>query len=447
MSEIEERLAELERLGLSRRLRLISGPQGPRVLLDGRPVLLLCSNNYLGLADHPRVREAAAEAAMRWGVGAGASRLVSGTMTVHRRLEERLAAFKGTESCVLFGSGYLANLGVIGALAGPGDAVFSDELNHASIVDGCRASRARVHVYRHCDTEHLAWSLHRHGGSGRRLVATDSVFSMDGDLAPLEEIVELARTHRARTLVDEAHATGAVGPGGRGAVAQAGLEGEVDVLVGTLGKALGSYGAYVCATEEVVRYLVNTARPLIFSTAPAPPAAAGALAALELLQERPHRVERLRSHARTLRRALAAEGFPVHDTDMHIVPLVVGGERDAVALCQAAVEHGVFAQAIRPPSVPAGTARLRLTAMASHTPSELRRAARVLGEAARAQGLEPPELPAPDARGVGSDPERGELAEDLEEAPGSLRGRHPDRTPSPAPFDIEREDSHLTRAA
>ena len=449
MSEIEERLEELERLGLSRRLRLISGPQGPRVLLDGRPVLLLCSNNYLGLADHPRVREAAAEAAMRWGVGAGASRLVSGTMTVHRRLEERLAAFKGTESCVLFGSGYLANLGAIGALAGPGDAVFSDELNHASIVDGCRASRARVHVYRHCDTEHLAWSLRRHGGSGRRLVATDSVFSMDGDLAPLGEIVELARAYRARTLVDEAHATGAVGPGGRGAVAQAGLEGEVDVLVGTLGKALGSYGAYVCATEEMVRYLVNCARPLIFSTAPAPPAAAGALAALELLQERPHRVERLRSHARTLRRALAAEGFPVHDTDMHIVPLVVGDERDAVALCEGAVERGVFAQAIRPPSVPAGTARLRLTAMASHTPAELRRAARVLAEAARAQGLEPAELPPPDApRRAGSDPERGEPAADVAEAPNEHRlGAHATGlVTASAPFDIEREDS-LTRAA
>jgi 8-amino-7-oxononanoate synthase len=448
MSEIEERLEELERLGLSRRLQLISGPQGPRVLLDGRPVLLLCSNNYLGLADHPRVREAAAEAAMRWGVGAGASRLVSGTMTVHRRLEERLAAFKGTESCVLFGSGYLANLGAIGALAGPGDAVFSDELNHASIVDGCRASRARVHVYRHCDTEHLAWSLRRHGGSGRRLVATDSVFSMDGDVAPLGEIVELARAHRARTLVDEAHATGAVGPGGRGAVAQAGLEGEVDVLVGTLGKALGSYGAYVCATEEVVRYLVNTARPLIFSTAPAPPAAAGALAALEILEERPHRVQRLRAHARTLRRALAAEGFPVHDTDMHIVPLVVGDERDAVALCEGAVERGVFAQAIRPPSVSAGNARLRLTAMASHTPAELRRAARVLGEAARAQGLEPAELPPPDARGVGSDPERREPTEEVEEPPGESRlGVHAaSRPPSHAPFDIEREDS-LTRAA
>ena len=217
--EIEERLREIERLGLSRRLRTISGPQGPRVLLDGEPVLLLCSNNYLGLADDPRVREAAAEAAMRWGVGAGASRLVSGTMTIHRRLEERLAAFKGSEDCILFGSGYLANLGAIGALAGPGDTVFSDALNHASIVDGCRLSRARVCVYRHLDTEHLAWSLRRHGGEGRRLIATDSVFSMDGDLAPLAEIVELAREHRARLLVDEAHATGALGPGGRGAVA------------------------------------------------------------------------------------------------------------------------------------------------------------------------------------------------------------------------------------
>ena len=176
MSEIEERLAELERLGLHRRLRLISGPQGPRVLLDGRPVLLLCSNNYLGLADHPRVREAAAEAAMRWGVGAGASRLVSGTMTIHRRLEERLAEWEGREACVLFGSGYLANIGAIGALAGAGDTIFSDELNHASIIDGCRLSRAQVVVYRHLDTEHLQWSLRRHGGEGRRLIVTDSVF-------------------------------------------------------------------------------------------------------------------------------------------------------------------------------------------------------------------------------------------------------------------------------
>jgi len=393
MSEIAQRLAELESLGLSRRLRMVSGPQGPTVLLDGKPVMLLCSNNYLGLADHPRVREAAADAAMRWGVGAGASRLVSGTMTIHRRLEERLARFEGSEACVLFGSGYLANIGVIGALASRGDAVFSDELNHASIVDGCRLSRAEVSVYRHRDTEHLEWCLDRDAGhrdaQRRRLIVTDSVFSMDGDIAPLAELVEIARAHGAQLVVDEAHATGSVGPGGRGAIAQAGLEAEVDVLVGTLGKALGSYGAYACASAETVRYLINAARSLIFSTAPAPPAVAGALAALELLEDRPHRVARLRSNARVLRRALAAEGFPVSDREMQIVPLVVGEERAAMAMCEQAIERGVFAQAIRPPTVPAGTSRLRLTTMASHTAQELRAAATTLAEAARAAGLDP----------------------------------------------------------
>jgi glycine C-acetyltransferase/8-amino-7-oxononanoate synthase len=406
---IAERLSELEELGLSRRLRMVSGPQGPRVLLDGRPVLLLCSNNYLGLADHPRVRAAAAEGAMRWGVGAGASRLVSGTMTIHRRLEECLAAFEGRQGCVLFGSGYLANLGVIGALAGYGDTIFSDELNHASIVDGCRLAHADVVVYRHGDMEHLEWLLHRHGRrrsgrSGTRgaaaeeakpgdggglLVVTDSLFSMDGDRAPLEEIIELARRHAARVAVDEAHAIGVCGPGGRGLLAQAGLEGEVDVIVGTLGKALASYGAFACADGQMIRYLINTARSLIFSTAPPPAAVAGALAALELLQERPHRVQRLCSNARVLRRALAAEGFPVLDGETHIVALIAGEEQAAMALCQEALERGVFAQAIRPPAVPAGTARLRLAAMASHTVPELRMAAGALGDAARSIGLDP----------------------------------------------------------
>jgi glycine C-acetyltransferase/8-amino-7-oxononanoate synthase len=371
MSEITQRLQELERLGLSRRLRLVSGPQGPTVLLDGEPVLLLCSNNYLGLADHPRVREAAAEAALRWGVGAGASRLISGTMTIHRRLEERLASFQHSEACLLFGSGYLANLGVIGALAGRDDIVYSDELNHASIVDGCRLSRAEVVVYRHLDIEHLEWSVRRHGprrdGPGRRLIVTDSVFSMDSDVAPLVEIVEVARAVGARVVVDEAHAIGTLGPGGRGAIAEAGLEGEIDVLVGTLGKALGSYGAYVCAEAEMIRSLINSSRSLIFSTAPSPPAVAGALAALEILQERAHRVQRLHTNARTLRRALAGEGFAVADNQMPIIPLVLGEERDALRLCQEAIEAGVFAQAIRPPTVPAGTSRLRLAVMASHT--------------------------------------------------------------------------------
>jgi glycine C-acetyltransferase/8-amino-7-oxononanoate synthase len=367
---------------------MVSGPQGPRVLLDGRPVLLLCSNNYLGLADHPRVREAAAEAAMRWGVGAGASRLVSGTMTIHRRLERRLAAFERSPECVLFGSGYLANAGAIGALAGRGDTVFSDQLNHASIVDGCRLSRAEVVVYKHRDVDHLGWLMRRHGGSGRWTIVTDSVFSMDGDIAPLTEIVGLAKEYGARTIVDEAHATGVLGPDGRGAVAQAGLEGEVDIVIGTLGKALGSYGAYACANEEMVRYLINTARPLIFSTAPPPPAIAGALAALELLEERPHRVQRLRSNALVLRQALTAEGVPARDTEMHIVPLIVGDEHAAMSLCEAILRRGVFAQAIRPPTVATGASRLRLTVMASHTAEELRDAARVIAGAARELGLD-----------------------------------------------------------
>jgi 8-amino-7-oxononanoate synthase len=430
MNEIEQRLQELERLGLSRRLRMVSGPQGPRVLLDGKPVLLLCSNNYLGLADHPRVREAAADAAMRWGVGAGASRLVSGTMTIHRRLEDRLATFERSEACVLFGSGYLANAGAIGALAGRGDAVFSDELNHASIVDGCRLSRAEVLVYRHLDLDHLGWLMRRHGGSGRRLIVTDSVFSMDGDVAPLTEIVELAREYGARTIVDEAHAIGALGPGGRGVIAQAGLEGEIDIVIGTLGKALGSYGAYACARAETIRYLINTARPLIFSTAPPPPAIAGALAALELLEERPHRVQRLRSNARVLRRALAAEGVPTEDAEMHIVPLVIGDERAAMSLCEKTLEQGVFAQAIRPPTVAPGTSRLRLAVMASHTAEELRGAARALGSAARKLGLDLTAMGSP----VAKHPRRADEREDVVKL-------HMD-----GPFDIERE-SRTARAA
>ncbi|MGH2834163.1 MAG: 8-amino-7-oxononanoate synthase [Solirubrobacteraceae bacterium] len=434
MSEIEQRLAELESLGLQRRLRMISGPQGPRVLLGGKPVLLLCSNNYLGLADHPRVREAAAQAAMRWGVGAGASRLVSGTMTIHRRLEENLAAFQGTESCVLFGSGYLANLGVIGALVSRGDVVFSDELNHASIIDGCRASRAQTVVYRHLDTEHLEWSLRRHRGEGRRVIVTDSIFSMDGDEAPLLEIVELAAAHDARVVVDEAHAIGAVGPDGRGVAAQAGLEGEIDVLIGTLGKALGSYGAYVCATETMVRYLINSARSLIFSTAPSPPAVAGALAALQLLQARPHRVERLQAAARTLRQALAAEGFAVPDGDQPIIPLVLGEERTAMRMCQEALERGVFAQAIRPPTVPAGTSRLRLTVMASHTERELRQAARVLAQVARHQGL--------DLGAIGPCQTNPPAIEEHFASEGQVG----EDRPINVPFDLEREDS-VARAA
>jgi glycine C-acetyltransferase/8-amino-7-oxononanoate synthase len=386
--EIEARMDELEAIGLRRRTRLVSGPQGPHVLLDGKPVLMLCSNNYLGLADHPRVREAAAEAAMRWGVGAGASRLVSGTMTIHRRLEERLADFKRRQTALLFGSGFLANAGAIAALARPGDVVFSDELNHASIVDGCRLSRAEVFVYEHLDVEHLAWGISKAEGRGA-LIVTDSVFSMDGDVAPLQEIVELAQRRRIRVMVDEAHGTGALGPGGRGALADAGVEDQVDVIVGTLGKALGSYGAFVACDRGMADYLLNAARTFIFSTAPPPPAVAGALAALDLLEQRPQLVARLQGNAAALRSELEREGFDVGDSRTQILPIVVGDAELAVDLCEAALERGVFAQAIRPPTVPPMTSRLRLAVMASHRADELRAAARVLAQAARAVGFDP----------------------------------------------------------
>jgi 8-amino-7-oxononanoate synthase len=380
--DLEERLAELESSGLRRRLRLIEGPQGPRVLLDGRPVLLLCSNNYLGLAGHPRLREAAADAALTLGTSAGASRLISGSMSIHAELEARLAAFKGTEAALLFGSGYLANSGTIAALARRGEVAFSDELNHASIIDGCRLAGAETFVYRHTDIEHLQWGLRRARGRAA-LIVTDGVFSMDGDLAPLPELAILARRHSCRLMVDEAHATGCMGPGGRGSVAAAGLTGEVDVIVGTLGKALGGYGAYVCGSRELADFLVNSARPFIFSTAPPPPVVAAASAALELLVERPDRVERLRANAATLRSGLRARGLEPLGSDTQIVPLVVGEADGAMALCERLLEAGVFAQAIRPPTVPPGTCRLRLTAMATHRAEDLEQAAELIGAAMR----------------------------------------------------------------
>ena len=385
MSDVAERLEELRDRGLYRRLRLIEGPQGPSVTLDGRPVLLLCSNNYLGLADRAEVRDAAAEAALQWGAGSGASRLISGNMEPHRRLEQRLAAFKGYEAALLFGSGYLANTGAIAALAGRGEVVFSDQLNHASIVDGCRLSRAETFVYRHGDLDHLAWGLRQAGGRAA-LVVSDGVFSMDGDVAPLPGLLRLARDHGARLMVDEAHATGAVGPGGRGSVSAAGLSGEVDVVIGTLGKALGSYGAYACAAPEIVDLLINTARPFIFSTAPPPPAIGAALAALDLLEAEPELVDRLQANAALLRRSLSAEGLEVGGATQ-VVPVQVGEAKATMELCELALEKGVFAQGIRPPTVPEGSCRLRLTAMATHRTEDLVAAAHMVGVAAREAGL------------------------------------------------------------
>jgi glycine C-acetyltransferase/8-amino-7-oxononanoate synthase len=383
MTDVPAMLEQLRDDGLYREMRTVQSAQGPWVTLGGAEVLLLCSNDYLGLAGHPVVRAAAAEAAERWGAGAGASRLVSGNMTIHGELEEELAAFKGYETCVLFGSGFLANVGVISSLAGPGDVILSDALNHASIVDGCRQSRAETIVYAHSDLDSLAGGLE--AAAGRHcVIVTDGVFSMDGDLAPLGGIVELARRYDARVVVDEAHATGLVGPGGRGLVSALGLESEVDVVVGTLGKALGSYGAFVCCGRTIAEFLVNRARTLIFSTALPPPSVGAALAALRLVRDDGAIVERLRGNARLLRDELAAGGFDVAPGEMPIVPLIIGDPRDAVALCEAGLRRGVFAQAIRPPTVPDGTSRLRVVAMAAHAEDDLRHAASILAAEAAA---------------------------------------------------------------
>lgn len=371
--------------GLLRTLRTVDGPTGPRATVDGREVLLLCGNDYLGLAGHPDVRAGAADAAHAYGGGSGSSRLVAGTLAIHLELERELAALEGADAALLFGAGYLANVGVVTALAERGGVVASDALNHASIIDGVRLSGAERVIYRHGDWEHLDHELAARSGTSRppALVVTDGVFSMDGDVAPLAELVAVCRRHGARLVVDEAHATGCVGPGGRGSVAAAGLEGEVDAIVGTLGKALGSSGAYVAAHRDVRDWLVNRARPLIFSTAPAPAAAGAALAALAILAREPDRVDRVRRNAEIVRRGLRDAGVDLAapgidpsrmDPAAPIVPVVVGPADATMAITESLLRDGVYLQGIRPPTVAPGTCRLRLTVSSEHDPDELRAA-------------------------------------------------------------------------
>lgn len=419
MIDIGARLSELEALGLSRKTRLVSGPQGPRVVLNGKPTLSLCSANYLGLADHPSVREAAAEAALRWGAGTGASRLTSGTMTIHRRLEERLAAFLGREAALLFGAGFLAHAGVLAALARPGDVVFADELSHPSILDGCRLAGAETFLYDHLDVDHLAWGITKAEGRGV-LIATESIFATGGDLSPLPEIAALAHRRGVRLLVDESHAVGAAGPGGRGALAEAGLQDQVDVILGSLATALGSYGAFVACDRKMAAHLLNSARTLLFSSAPAPSAAAAAYAALKLLEERPQRVARLRANTAVLRAELEHQGFGAGG-EAHIVSVFIGAPERSERLAATALEQGIFIEAVRPPIVPAPASFLRLTAMASHRPAELRDAAQILASTARIRGFEP---------------EDSVLATEVVEDAGPGRPA----APVPAIFDFEQSD-------
>lgn len=367
------RLARVRENGLYRVLRPIDGAQDAVVSLDGHDVLLFSSNNYLGLANHPALKRAAAEAIERFGCGSGASRLISGSMAVHHELEARLAALKKTEAALVFPTGYHANVGVLSALMGPGDTILSDNLNHASIIDGCRLSRAEVRVYPHGDTQALAALLAACAPSGRRLIVTDTVFSMDGDLAPLAELVELARRHDAWLMVDEAHATGVFGPHGGGLVEQAGLVDRVDIHMGTLGKALGGIGAYVAGSRELIDWLVNRARSFIYTTGMPPAAAASALAALDLVEREPERRQRLWDNTRFLSDGLRELGYRIGDSRSQILPIIIGDARQTMALAEATLRRGVFAHGIRPPTVPEGTSRIRVTPMATHTRAQLER--------------------------------------------------------------------------
>jgi len=372
----DDELQALRAEGLYRSMRMIKGAQGSRVELDGRQVLLLCSNNYLGLADHPALKRAAVEGVAS-GVGSGASRLVSGTMELHERLEARIAAFKGTERALLFNSGYAANTGIISALVGRGDAIFSDRLNHASIVDGAQLSRAAFNRYPHRDMATLERMLQEKGGKGRRLIVTDGVFSMDGDIAPLQSLVQLSKKYRALLMVDDAHGSGVLGRSGRGSGEFCGVLDGIDIHMGTLGKGFGSFGAYAAASATVCEYLVNKARSFIFSTSLPPAVLAASLAAIDLVDSPAGGQLRTKLAANTtlFKERLTGAGFQTMGSETQIIPVFVGPAEATMEFSRELLERGLFVQGIRPPTVPAGSCRLRCTIMATHETAELEFAA------------------------------------------------------------------------
>jgi len=383
-----DELDALRAEGLYRSMRVINGAQGSRVELEGRQVLLLCSNNYLGLADHPALKRAAVEG-VAFGVGSGASRLVSGTMELHERLEARIAAFKGTEKSLLFNSGYAANTGIISALVGRGDAIFSDRLNHASIVDGALLSRAGFYRYPHRDMVVLERMLQEKGGKGRRLIVTDGVFSMDGDIAPLAKLLQLARRYDARLMVDDAHGSGVLGATGRGSGELCGVLDGIDVHMGTLGKGFGSFGAYAATSGTIRDYLVNKARSFIFSTSLPPAVLAASIAALDLVDspEGAQLREKLAANVALFKERLTASGFDLMGSETQIVPVFLGPAKATMEFSSELLEQGLFVQGIRPPTVPAGSCRLRCTIMATHEAGDLEQAADTISKVGKKLGV------------------------------------------------------------
>lgn len=374
--------------GTFQRLRVLESACEPVSRVDHREVINLASNNYLGLANHQKLVDASVNAAKMYGAGSGAVRTISGTMSLHMQLEERIAAFKHVEACVVFQSGFAANAGTVSALLGPDDHIISDALNHASIIDGCRLSRAKIHVFPHGDTgvaEERLKALET--TPGRKLLITDGVFSMDGDIGPLPALVEIAERYGAIMMIDDAHSSGVLGRNGRGTVDHFHLHGRVDVQVGTLSKAIGVLGGYVCGTRDMIDFLHHRARPFLFSTSHPPAVAAACLAAFDLLEEEPERIEKLWSNTRRFQAALRNAGFDIGSTETPITPVMVGEAKTAHEFSRQLFENGLFATGIGFPTVPEGKARIRAIVTAAHTEETLDRAVEILVKVAKPMGI------------------------------------------------------------
>lgn len=370
-SFLEEEIKTLKDKHLFRTMDMLGGRQGPRVRLNGREVIMLSSNNYLGLATHPRVIESARKAEEAYGCGTGAARSLSGNLPVHEELETEIARFKNVESALLFNSGYTANVGTIASLMIRGDVIFSDELNHGSIIDGCRLSRAENKVYRHNDIKHLESLLSESHEFKKRMIVTDTVFSMEGDIAPLKDIVLLARKYNAFVMVDEAHATGVLGKHGRGAVEMFGLEGKVEILMGTLGKALGCLGGYIAGSRNLIEFLSHKARSFLFTTSLPPSIAASALEAIHVLQDEPSIRERLWANTKIWKDGLTTLGFNTLKSQTPIIPIFIGDTAIATEMSRRLFDKGVYVHKIGTPYVPEGSARLRTIISSSHTEENL----------------------------------------------------------------------------
>src|SRR5213592_2585160 len=385
---LRDQLEELERAGTALHPRVLQAEQRARTRFDGRDVINLASNNYLGLAAHPRMKEAAARAAAEYGAGSGAVRTIAGTMTLHTELERRFAAFKGAEAAIMFQSGFTANSGTVAAILGKEDVIVTDQLNHASIIDGGRLSRSEIKVFPHKDAAAADRLLEETKAPGRhQLLITDGVFSMDGDIAPLPDLVEVAERRGAIMMIDDAHASGVLGKNGRGTVDHFGLHGRVDIQVGTLSKAIGVLGGFIAGPQHLIDWLVNRGRPFLFSTSAPPAVAAACIEALNILEESPQLVERLWERTRSFKKGLQELGFDTGQSETPITPVIAGEETKAVELSRLLWEEGVFTPAIVFPTVAKGQARVRTIVTAEHTEDDLQQALEAFERVGRKLGL------------------------------------------------------------